>query len=97
MKTLEKRRRAIEKPASGVDRDGSAEPVVEFGEDGSFHCPGPNPFHNENALERCGAHLFFSAIGMISNFCVHQMLMSYGVHAIDMGIITTLIRANLMN
>ena len=32
---------------------------------------------------------------MISNFCVHQMLMRDGMHAIDLGIIITLIRAIL--
>ena len=49
-KTAAETWKAIEKPAYGIDipeifRNGSAEPVVEFGEDGSFHCPGPNSFH----------------------------------------------------
>ena len=93
----------IEKPASGVDipemfRIGSAEPDVEFGEDRSFHCPGgpgPNSSHYEDAQERCGAHLVFKVSRMISNFCVHQMLMCNGIHAVDLGIIITLIGAIL--
>jgi hypothetical protein len=71
--------------------------VVEFGEfeDGSFHRPGPNSSKYEDARARCGAHLVFNAFWMIANFCVHQMLMRDGMHAIDLGIIITLIRAIL--
>ena len=69
--------------------------MVEFGEDGSFHSPGPNSSHYEDARERCIAHLAFNALWLISNFCVHQMFMCDGMHAIDLGIITTLIRAIL--
>lgn len=86
--------------ASGVDipeifRGGRDDPVVEFGEDGSFHRPGPNSSHYEDARERCGAHLVFNAFWLISNFCVYQMLMKDAMHAIDLGVIIMLIRAIL--
>ena len=68
MEKVGKRRRVIEKPASGVDCNGSAEPVVEFGEDSSFHYPGPNSSRYEDAKKGCGAHLVFNAFWMISNF-----------------------------
>ena len=60
-KRVEKRRRAIEKADSCVDvseffRNGSAEPVVEFGVDGSFHCPGPN----SSLYEKDTMHFWFS-------------------------------------
>ena len=78
-----------------IFRGGSDDPVVEFGEDGSFHRPGPHSTHCEDARQRCGAHLVFDAFWLISNFCVHQTLMREGMHAIDLGIIITLIRAIL--
>lgn len=99
-KCVEKRRKAIERAASGADlpdilRNASNEPVVEFGEDGCFHRPGPNSSHYESTRERVGAHLVFNAFWLISNFCVHQMLMRDGMHTIDLGIIITLIKAIL--
>ena len=36
-----------------------------------------------------------SGFWIISNFCVHQMLVRDGIHAIDLGIIIMLIRNNL--
>lgn len=100
LKSAEKRRKAIENAASGVDlpdilRNSSSEPVVEFGEHGSFHRPGPNSSHYESTRERVGAHLVFNAFWLVPNFCVHQMLMRDGMHAIDLGIIITIIRAIL--
>ena len=68
-------------------------PVVEFGEDCSFHRPGPNSTCYEDAWPICGAHLVFNAFWLISNF---QMLMHYEMHAIDLGIIITLIWAILL-
>jgi hypothetical protein len=68
--------------------------LSEF-QNGSFHRPGPNSDKYEDARARCGAHLVFNAFWMIANFCVHQMLMRDGMHAIDLGIIITLIRAIL--
>ena len=64
-KCVEKRRKAIERAASGADlpdilRNASNEPVVEFGEDGCFHRPGPNSSHYESTRERVDAHLVFS-------------------------------------
>ena len=70
--------------------------MVEFGEDCSSHCLGPNFSHYEDALERCGAHLVFNVFWMTSNFYVHQILVRDGVHAIDLGIIITLIWAILL-
>ena len=78
-----------------IFRGGSDDPVVEFGEVGSFHRPGPNSTHYEDVWKGCGAHLVFNAFWLISNFCVHQMLMRDEMHAIDLGIIITLIRAIL--
>ena len=78
-----------------VFRGGSDDPVVEFGEDCSFHRPGPNSTYYEDAWPICGAHLVFNALWLISNFCVHQILMRDGLHAIDVGIIITHIRAIL--
>ena len=100
LKSVESRRRAIEIAASGVDlpdivRGATDAPVVEWGEDGSFHRPGPNSSHYEIMRERCGAHLVFNAFWLVSHFCVHQMLMRDGMHAIDLGIIILLIRAIL--
>jgi len=101
VKTTESRRRAIEKAASGVDlpdciRNASSQPVVEWdASDGSSHRPGPNSAHYEDARTRCGAHLVFNAFWLIAHFCVHQMLMRDGMHAIDLGVIVTLIRAIL--
>ena len=99
LKTVDSRRKAIETAASGVDlpdifQNSSSSPVVEFGEGGSFHRPGPNSFRYENARARCGAHLVFNA-WLITHFCVHQMLMRDGMQAINIGIIITLIRAIL--
>lgn len=90
----------IERAASGADlpdciRGATNEPVVEWGEDGSFHRPGPNSSHYEETRTRCGAHLVFNAFWLIAHFCVHQMLMRDGMHAIDLGIIVTIIRAIL--
>ena len=100
VKNTDSRRRIIEKTASGVDlpdciRHASSEPVVEWADDGSFHRPGPNSAHYEDARTRCGAHLVFNAFWLIAHFCVHQMLMRDGMHAIDLGVIVTLIRAIL--
>jgi hypothetical protein len=100
VKNTDSRRRTIEKAASGVDlpdciRHASSEPVVEWADDGSSHRPGPNSAHYEDARTRCGAHLVFNAFWLIAHFCVHQMLMRDGMHAIDLGVIVTLIRAIL--
>ena len=78
-----------------IFRCGSDDRVLEFGEDSSIHRPGPTSFLYEDARGRCGAHLVFNALWLISNFCVHQMLMRDEMHAIDLGIIITLIRAIL--
>jgi hypothetical protein len=69
------------------------EPVVKWGEGGSFHRPGPNSSCHEDRQKRCGAHLGFNAFWLIAHFCVHQMLMRDGMHAIDLGVIVTIIRA----
>lgn len=100
VKHTDSRRRAIEKAASGVDlpdciRNASSEPVVEWANDGSSHRPGPNSAHYEETRTRCGAHLVFNAFWLIHHFCVHQMLMRDGMHAIDLGVIVTLIKAIL--
>ena len=41
------------------------------------------------------AHLVFNAFWLINHFCVHKMLMRDAMHAIDLGVIITLIRAIL--
>ena len=92
IKSTEARRRKITRVASGIDlpdiiRGASAEKIVDWGEDGSTHRPGPNSAHYEEARQRCGAHLVFNAFWLIPNFCIHQMLMRDGMHAIDLGII----------
>ena len=65
--------------------------MVGFSEDCSFHLPGANSSHYEDARESYDAHLVFNSFLLIPNFCVHQMLMRHGRHAIDLSIITTLI------
>ena len=79
----------VERPASGSDQ------VVDWGEDGSTHSPGPNSVHYETMRQVAGAHLVFNAFWLINHFCVHQMLMRDAMHAIDLGVIITLIRAIL--
>jgi hypothetical protein len=76
-------------------RGSTSDPVVEWGEGGSFHRPGPNSSRYEDCRKRCGAHLVFNAFWLIAHFCVHQMLMRDGMHAIDLGVIVTIIRAIL--
>jgi len=100
VKTTAARKAAITRAATGVDlpecfRNASSEPVVDWGDDGSTHRPGPNSAHYEDARTRCGAHLLFNAFWMVPHFCVHQMLMRDSMHTIDLGIIITLIRAIL--
>ena len=100
VKTMEARRRVIERAASGVDlpqcvRGATGEPVVQWGEGGCSHRPGPNSSHYEESRKRCGAHLVFNAFWLITHFCVHQMLMRDGMHAIDLGVIVTIIKAIL--
>ena len=102
IKTTEGRRRKITRAASGIDmRDhvdrpaSGADKVVDWGEDGSTHSPGPNSVHYETMRTVAGAHLVFNAFWLINHFCVHQMLMRDAMHAIDLGIIITLIRAIL--
>jgi len=69
--------------------------VVDWAEDGSATVPGPNAAHYEHARKSCGAHLLFNAFWAINHFCVHQMLMKDPMHAIDLGVIVTLIKAIL--
>ena len=102
IKTTEGRRRKITRASSGIDmRDhvnrpaSGADKVVDWGEDGSTHSPGPNSVHYETMRTVAGAHLVFNAFWLINHFCVHQMLMRDAMHAIDLGIIITLIRAIL--
>jgi hypothetical protein len=100
IKTMDARRRKISTVASGIDlpdllRGATAEKIVDWGEDGSTHRPGPMAEHYEAGRQRCGAHLVFNAFWLIPHFCVHQMLMRDAMHAIDLGVIITLIRAIL--
>jgi hypothetical protein len=100
VKTTAARQAAITRAATGVDlpesiRNASSEPVVDWGDDGSTHRPGPNSAHYEDGRTRCGAHLVFNAFWMVPYFCVHQMLMRDSMHTIDLGIIITIIRAIL--
>ena len=94
LKTAEKRRRIIEKPAPCFEipesfLNGSAGPVVEFGKDVSFHCPGQKSSHYQDSRESCGAHLVFYVFCIISTFYVHQIPMHNQIHAIDFGIMIT--------
>jgi hypothetical protein len=100
IKTMDARRKKITRVASGIDlpdilRGTSAEKIVDWGEDGSAHRPGPMSTHYEDGRTRCGAHLLFNAFWLIPHFCSHQMLMRDSMHAIDLGVIITLIRAIL--
>ena len=102
MKTTDSRRARITRAASGIDmRDhverpaSGANKVVDWGEDGSTHSPGPNSVHYETMRQVAGAHLVFNAFWLIPHFCVHQMLMRDAMHAIDLGVIITIIRAIL--
>jgi hypothetical protein len=93
-------RKKITRVASGIDlpdilRGTSAEKIVDWGEDGSSHRPGPMSTHYEDGHTRCGAHLLFNAFWLIPHVCSHQMLMRDLMHAIDLGVIITLIRAIL--
>jgi hypothetical protein len=94
------RRAAISRAASGDDlpeciRGARAGKIVDWGEDGSVHRPGPNSAHYEDGRQRCGAHLVFNAFWLLPQFCVYQMLMRDSLHTIDLGVIVTLIRAIL--
>ena len=100
IKTMDSRRRKITRVASGIDLPdillrASAEKIVDWGADGSTHRPGPMSSHYEDGRTRCGAHLLFNAFWLIPHFCSHQMLMRDSMHAIDLGVIITLIRAIL--
>ena len=100
IKTMDARRKKITRAASGIDlpdllRGTSAQKIVDWGEDGSAHRPGPMSMHYEDGRTRCGAHLLFNAFWLIPHFCSHQMLMRDSMHAIDLGVIITLIRAIL--
>ena len=100
VKTTVARRAAITRAASGVDlpeciRNASAEAVVDWGDDGSTHRPGPNSAHYEDARQRCRAHPLFNAFWLLPHFCVYQMLMRDSMHTIDLGVIITLIKAIL--
>jgi len=100
VKSTNKRRAKITRVASGVDlpdiiQNASAEKIVDWGEDGSTHRPGPKAAHYAEGRQRCGAHLVFNALWIISNLCIHQLLMRDCMHAIDLGVIITLIRAIL--
>jgi hypothetical protein len=100
IKSTVARRTAISRAASGVDlpdclRGVTADPIVDWGGDGSVHRPGPNSAHYEDGRQRCGAHLVFNAFWLLPHFCVYQMLMRDSLHTIDLGIIVTLIRAIL--
>ena len=93
-------RRKISRVASAINlpdilRVATAEKIVDWGEDGSTHRPGPMAEHYESGRQRCGAHLVFNAFWLIPHFCIHQMLMRDAMHAIDLGVIITLIRAIL--
>ena len=100
IKSIKSKRTAIERAASGVDlpdciRGATADKVVDWDEDGLEHRAGPNSVHYENARQRCGSHLLFNAFWNVPHFCVHQMLMRDSMHAVDLGIIVTTIRAIL--
>lgn len=100
IKTMAARRTKITRVASGIDlpdiiRGATAEKIVDWGTDGSTHRPGPMAEHYEEGRKRSGAHLVFNAFWLIPHFCVHQMLMRDAMHAIDLGVIITLIRAIL--
>ncbi len=45
--------------------------------------------------KNCDAHLLFNASWLVSNFCMHQMLMKDSMHQINLGIIVCLIMAIL--
>lgn len=100
IKSTVARRAAITRAASGVDlpecfQRASSDSIVDWGEDGSVHRPGPNSAHYEDGRKRCGAHLVFNAFWLLPQFCVYQMLMRDSLHTIDLGIIVTLIKAIL--
>ena len=88
---------AIIKAASGQDlvvrRAPSREKVVQWEEDGSDTAPGPNSSHYESVRKSVGAHLLYNAFWIVNHFCVHQMIMKDRMHAIDLGVIVTLIKA----
>lgn len=67
--------------------------VVQWEEDGSDTAPGPNSSHYESVRKSVGAHLLYNAFWIVPHFCVYQMLMKDRMHAIDLGVILTLIKA----
>lgn len=69
--------------------------VVKWDQTGSKHSPGPNFAHYERARKECGAHLVFNAFWSVQHFCVYHMVMRDSMHAIDLGVIITLLKAIL--
>ena len=101
MKTTSDRRAAITAAASGDGlrniglRGMGLGDVVQWNADGSCVRPGPESSHYEAGRAECGAHLLFNAFWAVSNCCVHQLLMRYSMHQIDLGVIIRLIMAML--
>ena len=91
------RKAAIIRAASGQDLVvrgvPSRDKVVQWEEDGSDTAPGPNSSHYESVRKSVGAHLLYNAFWIVPHFCVYQMLMKDRMHAIDLGVILTLIKA----